>query len=83
MMMSDDNIEEERIKDMQEQSEAERAEILEFNKQLLCKISTQLVASEIFRCQIGSADRDTIETDREDFTEMKELITVTRTTNGN
>ncbi len=74
--------EENRLKDMQEAREVERQQIHEFNKQLLSNISSQLVTSEIFRCQVAPSNRETLETDQEDFREMKELITVTRTSQG-
>lgn len=52
MMMTDQTEEEEqKQKDMLEKKEFERSLILDYNKQLLQKISDSLVKSEVIRCE--------------------------------
>lgn len=61
---------------MLEKKEFERTLILDYNKQLLHKISESLVQTEVIRCEgKEKASRQAIANDCEDFKEMKEIIT--------
>lgn len=76
MMMTDQTEEEEqKQKDMLEKKEFERTLILDYNKQLLQKISDSLAKSEVIRCEgKEKLSKQAIANDCEDFKEMKEII---------
>lgn len=66
--------EEQKQKDMLEKKEFERNLVLDFNKQLLQKISSALVHNEVVRCEKEKPTKDELVNDREDFKEMRDII---------
>ena len=52
---------------MLEKKEFERNVVLDFNKQLLQKISSALVQNEVIRCDKENPTKEELVNDREDF----------------
>ena len=68
IMMTDQTEEEEqKQKDMLEKKDFERNVVLDFNKQLLQKISSALVQNEVIRCDKENPTKEELVNDREDF----------------